>query len=280
MVTRSVSMTVVFTVVICAMMSTKAEAFGCHGYCNAGWYACGPACYGASNCGLGWGACGGAWWMGQAYTGCPRYVYGCAPRVRHCHLFGHKWCRRAMCCGSSCGCSSCDGGCSGCSDGSCGGGTTSASYDASYDPSDAVVESHITSEHVSPSVEATPENVPNDRSANIHQSAFRLTSSTQADGSAAFQKGITVFRQGKMKEALGNFEAAATAEPNNALYQYHRALAMFDLAGADAAQDALKKAVELEKTEPVKNWGKRMERVQGKGRVWIETARRSAGLVR
>jgi Flp pilus assembly protein TadD len=118
-----------------------------------------------------------------------------------------------------------------------------------------------------------------DQSARIHQSAFRLTS-TRQDGSAAFQKGVTEFRQGKLKEALGEFEVAATAEPKNALYHYHRALAMFDLAGAEAGHEALQQAIELETREPVKNWGKRMERVQGRGRVWIESARRNAGLVR
>jgi hypothetical protein len=30
----------------------------------------------------------------------------------------------------------------------------------------------------------------------------------------------------------------------------------------------------------VKHWGKRMERVQGRGRLWVEKARRDAGLVR
>jgi hypothetical protein len=83
-----------------------------------------------------------------------------------------------------------------------------------------------------------------------------------------------------MREALGDFEVAASAEPNNALYHYYRALTMYDVAGAEAAQEALQRAVDAESREPVKNWGKRMERVQGRGRLWIEMARRNAGLVR
>jgi tetratricopeptide (TPR) repeat protein len=108
---------------------------------------------------------------------------------------------------------------------------------------------------------------------------YRLVSQRQ-DGSAAFQKGVTLFRQGTMSEALGSFEQAASAESENALYQYYRALAMFSLAGAQGAEEALQKAVELEKSEPIKDWGKRMERVQGRGRVWVEQARRATGLAR
>ncbi len=98
--------------------------------------------------------------------------------------------------------------------------------------------------------------------------------------SAAFDEGLTSFRARSFTNALQSFEAAATAEPENAMYHYYRALTLFDLNGAEAGNDALQQAIELEKREAVPHWGKRMERVQGRGRLWIEKARREAGLVR
>ena len=83
-----------------------------------------------------------------------------------------------------------------------------------------------------------------------------------------------------MSDAAAAFSAAVTAEPENAVYQYHLALAEYDVHGAEAAADTLAKAVEAERAAPVKDWGRRMERVQGKNRVWVEKARREAGLVR
>ena len=64
------------------------------------------------------------------------------------------------------------------------------------------------------------------------------------------------------------------------MYHYYRALALFDLNSAPAAGQALQQAIELERDQPIANWGKRMERVQGRGRVWIENARGAAGLIR
>jgi tetratricopeptide (TPR) repeat protein len=87
-------------------------------------------------------------------------------------------------------------------------------------------------------------------------------------------------RSGATAEALQAFETAANAEPTNALYRYHLALALYDLSRTEAAQEALSTAVNLERDEPIADWGKRMERVQGRGRVWVERARTAAGLVR
>ncbi len=81
-----------------------------------------------------------------------------------------------------------------------------------------------------------------------------------------------------MTVAVQSFEAAAAAEPQNAMYHYYRALALYNLSGAEAAGEWLQQAVELEREQPVPNWGRRMERVQGRPRLWIEQARRDAGL--
>jgi hypothetical protein len=100
------------------------------------------------------------------------------------------------------------------------------------------------------------------------------------DGSAAFERGLAAYRQGSMQDATAQFEAASAAEPNNALYHYYRALALHSLVGAGGAADARQQAVDAELREPIKGWGRRMERVQGGARVWIEKARREAGLAR
>ena len=84
------------------------------------------------------------------------------------------------------------------------------------------------------------------------------------DGSAAFARGVSAYRQGTLGDASRDFEAAAAAEPGNALYLYYRALAQFEQLGADSAADALQQAVEAEKQGPISGWGKQMERVQGR----------------
>ena len=276
---RSVLMIVIFAIILCAMVSNKADAFGhcarcsgCYGY--AGYYG------GAGNCGLGWGACGSAWWFGYGGYGAVKPSCGCARRCHHLfprfgqygwlHLHKHR-------CGGGCGgCWNCSGWSDGCGTGGCG---TSGSCGTSA-ATETPVNSKVISDVPSPSEEVAPQVAPSDRSASIQQSSFHAASNVRRDGSVAFEKGVAGFRQGRMREALGDFEVAASAEPNNALYHYYRALTMYDVAGAEAAQEALQRAVDAESREPVKNWGKRMERVQGRGRLWIEMARRNAGLVR
>jgi predicted Zn-dependent protease len=110
---------------------------------------------------------------------------------------------------------------------------------------------------------------------------FRLTSLNQdQDGSADFERGLDAYRNGSMTDALAAFNAASASAPGNALVQYYRALAMKAKFGTEMANEALQLAVEAERQDPVKNWGKTMERVQGHNRVWVEKARRDAGLVR
>jgi hypothetical protein len=277
MVKRSGWMTVLLALVMLAILSTKADACGGCGVLRPYPY-CGGYC-GAGNCGLGWGACGNAWWFGYGGYGACGCGYGCryscAPRVHHhCWLF-HRW-HGCGGCGWG-GCGSCGDGCSG---GSCGAGCVGDKAAQSSSQSPGVVAETIVNEQTLPVEQGSPENLQLDRSARRQTSPFRLTSGGTKDGSSQFNKGLTEFRQGKPKEALGAFETAANAEPENALYHYYRAMAMFDVAGAEAAQDALQQAVELETRQPIKNWGRLMERVQGRSRVWVETARRGAGLVR
>jgi tetratricopeptide (TPR) repeat protein len=109
---------------------------------------------------------------------------------------------------------------------------------------------------------------------------YRLASNSRQDGSLAFDKGLASLRSRSLTDALESFNAAVAAEPSNAMYHYFKALTLFELHGADAAGDVLRQAVELERSDRIANWGKRMERVQGRGRAWIEKARREGGLTR
>lgn len=242
--------------------------------------------------------------------GYPPYVYPCTYRYpKYC---GHRkscWrgyltggclppgyaCRYG--CGAGCG-SACDGGCGscgGCGDGcsvgcgngcgSCGDGCDGCGDGDSYSPSVSSPSTYETDEKVlddgpapGPETAPQPEADPADPTASSRQSTFRLAAATGRDGTPAFTRGLQSYWDNNMNEALRAFDAAAAAEPQNALYQYYRALTFYNLQGPDAAGEWLQHAVELERQAPVENYGRRMERVQGPARLWIEQARTDAGL--
>ena len=271
---------------------------GCGGY---GYGSCGYGGCGSSGCGNGGcGSCGSA--CGSCATG------GC----RTCHL-GHKLhricagmaclkhsCRSrcGSCCGSACcsscysSCGGCDSGCSsgcggcssgGCSSGGCGAETIINDGPAPAQTTPAANKSTIIEQPGLPAIEASRRgSSPLDQSADKAREFHLVASASIArqNGSVAFEKGLNAYRQHSLTDAAVSFNSAAEAEPENALYHYYHALATYELAGADAATDSLEKAVQTELQGPVKDWGRRMERVQGRGRVWIEKARRDAGLVR
>ena len=77
--------------------------------------------------------------------------------------------------------------------------------------------------------------------------------------------------------AIDAFEEASAAEPESIRCSATtRALTIYEIRGADAAKVTLQQAVELERAQPIADWGKRMERVQGRNRNWVESARRTA----
>ncbi len=268
------------TAVIVASMSSNAEAL-CHRYRSIPvWYGvyypnCGPcggciAPYVASGCYSGYGYCG------IGCGGCGHARYGCGACVKHPRLAAHKaWKRCLRGCGScfaSVGCYGCGDGC-----GSCGAGCTSGCSSCNTGGSDSKTI------YDGPAGDAPP--LPSagiDQSAAARRPLILLAGlrNRQADGSADFERGLNAYRNGSLNDAAREFEVAASAEPDNALYHYYRALAMYDLYGAEAAVEAREQAVQAELREPISGWGKRMERVQGRARLWIEQARRDAGLVR
>lgn len=116
--------------------------------------------------------------------------------------------------------------------------------------------------------------------ASTRQIAFKRASARRSSGTSAYGRGLRSYWDGNMNKALEAFDAAAAADPENALYQYYRALTFYSLHGPEAAGHWLAQAVEMEREAPIKNWGFQMERVQGRARQWVEQARRDAGLGR
>jgi hypothetical protein len=271
-------------VAMVACMSNDAEAF-CHRYRSIPvWYGvyypnCGPCggCimpYVASGCYSGYGYCGIG--CGGCGYGCGYASYGCgACCVKHPRLAAHRayksWKRYMRGCGSCFASVDCCGGCGSCGSGCTTGGCNSCGTDSG---SEAIYDGPAGD---APAMPATP-----DQSASVRRPLILLAGlrNNRADGSAEFTRGLSALRNGSLNDAAREFDAASSAEPDNALYHYYRALAMYDLYGAVAAAEARDQAVQAELREPIANWGKRMERVQGRARLWIEQARRDAGLVR
>ena len=200
----------------------------------------------------------------------------CVTRHRGYCRCGGAYCGSGFCGYGSCGLCSNGGGCGwGCSSevGGCTGGGQTLTSGQTTGSEEVIYDGPAANAPPSASIQTQgAQNFPN--------SQYRLVSNKRIDGSAAFDRGLNAFRSHSLTDAVGAFDMAVEAEPDNAFYWYYRALTLFDLGNADAAGEALQKAVALEQDQPIANWGKRMERVQGRNRNWVENARRSAGLVR
>jgi tetratricopeptide (TPR) repeat protein len=186
-----------------------------------------------------------------------------------------------------CGGNACDSdGCDSCGTGNCDtdGATSDGPGNTASDRvmnekviSDRPVDSEPAGESAGPA----PEPVPDKSTSHARGSAFRLTGMKQdRPGLVEFNKGVASYRARELNEALAAFEAAIAAEPDVAIYHYYLAMTLFGLSGAEAGQEALGRAVELEQREPITDWGKRMQREQGRARAWVEKARRDAGIVK
>lgn len=88
-----------------------------------------------------------------------------------------------------------------------------------------------------------------------------------------FGDGLHKFWSRRYQDAIGRFQAARKVDPTNPAYVYFLALAYKRSGQKDLAETALAEAIELEAGYRVSNWGKMMERVQGKERVWLEDAK-------
>jgi hypothetical protein len=176
----------------------------------------------------------------------------------------------------SMGCGDCSMGCDGCGAG-CAGGCAYSGGSSAYEGG---VETLHDGPAPAPEPATTPPPAEVDAKATSHQASFRLASQALAGGAGEYARGLRSYWDGKMNEAIAAFDSASDAEPQNALYQYYRALAYYNMAGPEGASDWLAQAVDAERQAPIKNWGKSMERVQGPARLWVERARAAASIGR
>jgi hypothetical protein len=80
---------------------------------------------------------------------------------------------------------------------------------------------------------------------------------------------MSPFRQ----TALHASAFVAEARADDAMSLYMLALSYYDQGATDEAASIVARAAEVERTQPIRDWGRRMERVQGHRRVWLESAR-------
>ncbi len=233
---------------------------------------CGPfaRCYdgrvycstGYRRCGL---CCGLSCRLGCCLRGCAPCGYGCGYSCGGCCGCGS--CGTCDSCGAGGGCENCDAGSS----------TATTEMGRTFQTNEKVLYDGPADKAPASSVPPQPEPDP---SAGIFRRPFRLTSlkSQDRDGTNDFTRGMRAYWDDNMTLALDAFEAATAAEPQNALYRYYQALAMYNLQGPEAASQFLAQAVEFERENPIANWGRRMERVQGRARIWVEQARSAANV--
>jgi hypothetical protein len=258
--------------IVCGRAEAGFHHWAARGSCYAPYYLV-PGCGSAG----GYWACGGG--MGAPRAG---HHHSCRLHARRAALAAAYGCAGSYCGAGACGyggCSGCGSGCSGCGDG-CGGcsgcGDGSGDGCAGGGQGEQPTAAEVIYDGPVPAGATGPQSIDTHEARNTASTQYRLASNKRQDGSADFDKGLRSFRAHSLSDAAASFQSAVAAEPDNAIYYYFQAMSIFELQGAEAAGDALQRAIELERDQPIANWGKRMERIQGRGRVWIENARRAA----
>jgi tetratricopeptide (TPR) repeat protein len=92
----------------------------------------------------------------------------------------------------------------------------------------------------------------------------------------AFRRARDLYHLREYDEAAEAFHTALRYDETNALYAYVLAMAYYQLRRYEQAERYVQKAVELERTQPVSDWGMTMQRYQGGVRVWLEGVRNQA----
>lgn len=70
--------------------------------------------------------------------------------------------------------------------------------------------------------------------------------------------------------------AAVEAGSKDPLSRYLLALCYYQIGDTETAEATLREATQLEANQAIPNWGQRMQRIQGRARVWVELGRREA----
>jgi hypothetical protein len=113
-----------------------------------------------------------------------------------------------------------------------------------------------------------------DASNQLHHVSHDIAKCDVSEASRLFQVGLDDFRQGRWEPAAARFQDALDVAPWNAKYAYYQAVALHLAGRGYEASRALTIAVELEKQTPITDWGKSMQRVQGRPRIWLEDTRK------
>lgn len=90
------------------------------------------------------------------------------------------------------------------------------------------------------------------------------------------QKASDRYHRGDFAAAADRFQQASDLDATNPFYVYLTALAEYQSGEFDDARRSLIHAAELERSNPIKNWGAIMRRYQGRARVWLEQSRSAA----
>ena len=122
-----------------------------------------------------------------------------------------------------------------------------------------------------PELKPTPAPAANE--ASNRRDMFRAVAHEQIEN-PSFAQGWLAYRKGNYRLALETLSAVVVTEPHNAAARYGLALSNLQLGDRDAADAALAQAAAVEAEHPIAGYGKLMERVQGRERLWLEAARR------
>lgn len=90
---------------------------------------------------------------------------------------------------------------------------------------------------------------------------------------ASVVRGDKLYRAGQFRQARDAFQEAVNSDWGNPFYHYLLALSQYQTRDLEAATGSVHRGVALERSRPVKNWGKRLMRYQGRSRVWLEQQR-------
>jgi len=134
--------------------------------------------------------------------------------------------------------------------------------------------SNVETDDVTPAAEPVSE----DATSAGHQMVTLIRANDDAtpltgDARLAFSAGLDLFRHGNHRDAAEAFSRAAVLDSTNAKYAYFWAIAAKNSDEDELADRAATEAMRRERTQPVDDWGRVMERVQGTARVWVEQVR-------
>ncbi len=88
-----------------------------------------------------------------------------------------------------------------------------------------------------------------------------------------FVRGVSQYYDQQYLAARASLKQAIEDDAEQPLYHYFMALAQFQLGQREEASENVRTAVALERTSPILNWGRMMERCQGPSRKWLEEQR-------